>query len=61
MFIIADQILLYRKIHVLLLLFCDITFKFCNDHPEKNLRAVDGILKKFKFWRCVLLEKVVIY
>ena len=36
MIIIADQILLYRKIHVLLLLFfCDVIFKFCIKHPEK--------------------------
>ena len=36
MIIIADQILLYRKIHVLLLLFfCDVIFKFCIEHPEK--------------------------
>ena len=37
MIIIADQILLYRKIHVLLLLlcFCDVIFKFCIKHPKK--------------------------
>ena len=36
MIIIEDQILLYRKIHVLLLLFfCDVIFKFCIEHPEK--------------------------
>ncbi len=39
MIIIADQILLYRKIHVLLLFFffCDVIFKFFIEHPEKNL------------------------
>ena len=37
MIIIADQIILYRKIHVLLLLFfCDVIFKFCIEHLEKN-------------------------
>ena len=38
MIIIADQILLYYKIHVLLLLFfCDVIFKFCIEHPEKKI------------------------
>jgi hypothetical protein len=33
MIIITDQIILYRKIHILLLLKknCDVIFKFCNE------------------------------
>jgi hypothetical protein len=36
--IIADQILLCRKIYVLLLFFIfgNVIFKFCIDHPQKN-------------------------